>query len=148
MFETLFTYPRVLRRHREGPLAEERAACHLQTRPALAGTRTSDISPANPTQSPRRTRHTTAPLASISCPSRFERHHAADPGRGEFPGANGALAHPHAPQIRRRCAIRRSPSGPHATCLRNVPSNRQERWLARQGPPKHRHPRSPTARAA
>ena len=26
MFETLFTYPRVLRRHREGPLAEERAA--------------------------------------------------------------------------------------------------------------------------
>ena len=25
MFETLFTYPRVLRRHREGPLAEERA---------------------------------------------------------------------------------------------------------------------------
>ena len=98
--------------------------------------------------SPRRTRHTTAPLASISCPSRFERHHAADPGRGEFPGANGALAHPHAPQIRRRCAIRRSQCGPHATCLRNVPSNRQGRWLARQGPPKHRHPRSPTARAA
>ena len=26
MFETLFTYSRVLRRHREGPLAEERAA--------------------------------------------------------------------------------------------------------------------------
>ena len=26
MFETLFTYPRVLRPHREGPLAEERAA--------------------------------------------------------------------------------------------------------------------------
>ena len=26
MFETLFSYPRVLRRHREGPLAEERAA--------------------------------------------------------------------------------------------------------------------------
>ena len=26
MFETLFTHPRVLRRHREGPLAEERAA--------------------------------------------------------------------------------------------------------------------------
>ena len=26
MFETLFTYPRVLRRHRDGPLAEERAA--------------------------------------------------------------------------------------------------------------------------
>ena len=26
MFETLFIYPRVLRRHREGPLAEERAA--------------------------------------------------------------------------------------------------------------------------
>ena len=26
MFETLFTYPRVLRRHREGPLTEERAA--------------------------------------------------------------------------------------------------------------------------
>ena len=26
MFETLFTYPRALRRHREGPLAEERAA--------------------------------------------------------------------------------------------------------------------------
>ena len=26
MFETLFTYPRVLRRHREGPLVEERAA--------------------------------------------------------------------------------------------------------------------------
>ena len=26
MFETLFTYPRVLRRHREDPLAEERAA--------------------------------------------------------------------------------------------------------------------------
>ena len=49
MFETLFTYPRVLRRHREAPLAEERAAYHLQTRPALAGTRTSDISPANPT---------------------------------------------------------------------------------------------------
>ena len=27
MFEMLFTYPGVLRRHREGPLAEERAAC-------------------------------------------------------------------------------------------------------------------------
>ena len=26
MFETLFTYSRVLRRHRDGPLAEERAA--------------------------------------------------------------------------------------------------------------------------
>ena len=26
MFETLFTYPRVLRRHREEPLTEERAA--------------------------------------------------------------------------------------------------------------------------
>ena len=25
MFETLFTYPRVLRRHRDGPLAVERA---------------------------------------------------------------------------------------------------------------------------
>ena len=35
---------------------------------------------------PRRTRHTTAPLASISCPSRFERHHAADPGRGGVSG--------------------------------------------------------------
>ena len=34
MFETLFTYPRVLRRHREGPLAEERAAylCELAAR--------------------------------------------------------------------------------------------------------------------
>jgi len=30
MFETLFFYPSVLRRHREGPLADERAA-HLRS---------------------------------------------------------------------------------------------------------------------
>ena len=93
MFETLFTYPRVLRRHREGPLAEERAACHLETRPALAGTRTSDISPANPTHN----RTARVNLMSIS----LRATPRGRPRPGEFPGANGALAHPHAPQIQK-----------------------------------------------
>ena len=50
--------------------------------------------------------------------------------------------------FRRRSAVRCSPGGPRATDLRDVPSSRQERRLARQGPPGLRHPRSSTVRAA